>query len=77
MGIEAARHAHQGASIGESLHVLARQAEPSQVARACNTEAPHRFEYFPFEGIFHGWASRLNYQVFNNIYLGIKNNLDR
>jgi hypothetical protein len=56
MGIEAARHAHQGAPIRESLHVLPRQAEPSQVARARNAEAPHRFECFSFEGIFHGSA---------------------
>ena len=56
MGIEAARHAHQGASIRQSLHVFPRQTEPSQVARACDAEAPHRFECFSFEGVVHGLA---------------------
>ena len=61
MGIGAARHAHHRASIRESLHVPPRQTKPGQVARACDAEAPHRFECFPFEGILHRSAYSLNY----------------
>ena len=45
MGIEAAPHAHQGAPIRQSLHVLPRQAEPGQVARTPRT-ASHDREIF-------------------------------
>jgi hypothetical protein len=57
IGIEAARYAHQGAAIRQSLHVLPWQPEPSQVTWPCDAEAPPRFECFSFQDIVHGLAA--------------------